>query len=164
MLVTVRDAINEQRIDKMEPLMAEHFSIVLADGQLITDLKDLKAYYQRLLDPATGVLKSLTIKPSADDLTMFVDPNVGVCHGISDDTFVLKGGATRVLHSRWTATVARTGDTWKIVALHAGTSILDNPILDEYKQATKAVGIGTGAAAIVLAALGFVAGRRAARR
>jgi hypothetical protein len=161
MLVSVRDAINTQHIEKMEPLMAEHFSIVLADGELITDLKVLKAYYGRLLDPGSGVLTSLTINPAADELTQFIADDVGVCHGTSSDTFVLRSGKTRVLQSRWTATLVKRGGAWKIVALQAGANILDNPILEEHKSLAKLVALGGSAAGIVLVLVAFAAGRRA---
>lgn len=164
MLTTVRDAVNTQQIDKLEPLMTEHFSIILADAQLVTDLKELKAYYQRLTDPGTGVLKSLTVNPSADELTRFVSPDVGVCHGTSSDTFVLTNGTTRVLPSRWTAVLVKTNGAWKISALQVGANILDNPILDEHKRAAKMIALATAAVGIALAVIGFVAGRRLARR
>jgi hypothetical protein len=164
MLVTVRDAINSQHLEAMEPLLASHFSMVLVDGQLISDVATLKVYYARLLDPQQGVVRSLKIDPSADALTEFLAPDVGVCHGTSSDTFVLRGGVTRVLRSRWTATLVKTGGTWKIAAVHVGANLLDNPILDEHKSVIKTLGLGGAAACLVLALAGFAVGRRTARR
>ena len=164
LLATVRDAINAQQIEKLEPLVAEKFSIILADAQLVTSLKDLKAYYQRLTDPGSGVLKSLTVNPSADDLTQFLSADVGVCHGTSSDTFVLNDGTTRVLPSRWTAVLVKTNGAWKISALQVGANILDNPILDDYRRAAKPFVIASVVVGLALGAIGFVLGRRRAAR
>src|SRR5262249_55103575 len=131
-----------QRIEALEPVLAPHFSIVLVDGQLITDVSALKAYYARLLDPKTGPVRSIRLDPSADALTEFLAPDVGVCHGTSSDTFVLRTGTTRVLQSRWTATLVKTGGAWKIAALHAGTNVLDNPILDGYRSIIRVLSLG----------------------
>ena len=163
MLATVRDAINAQQIEKLEPLLAEKFSIILADAQLVTSLKDLKAYYQRLIDPGSGVLKSLTVNPSADELSQFIAPDVAVCHGTSSDTFVLTNGTTRVLPSRWTAVLVKVNGAWKISALQIGANILDNPILDEHKRAAKQIAIASAAVGLALGVVGFVVGRRLAR-
>jgi hypothetical protein len=61
MLTTVRDAINTQQIDKLEPLVADRFSIILADAQLVTDLKQLKAYYQRLTGGRAPALRTACV-------------------------------------------------------------------------------------------------------
>jgi hypothetical protein len=163
MLVTVRDAINHQQIEKMAPVLAKHFSIILADGQLVADLGGLESYYKKLLEPATGLVRSITVNPSADELTTFLDSNAGVCHGTSTDSFVLSDGKTRVLTSRWTAALVKEDGAWKIAALQAGANVLDNPILDEYKHATQRLVAGAGVGAFALALLGFAIGRRSAR-
>ena len=89
LLATVRDAINAQQIEKLEPLVAEKFSIILADAQLVTSLKDLKAYYQRLTDPGSGVLKSLTVNPSR---MLKLDGRIGAIERGRDADLVLFTG------------------------------------------------------------------------
>jgi hypothetical protein len=163
MLVTVTDAINTQKVEKMEPLMAEHFSIVLADNELFTSIAGLKAYYAKLMTPPEGVIKSLTLKPSADGLTQFITADVGVCHGTSEDTFVMVNGETRVLKSRWTTTFVKRDGAWKIAAIQAGSNILDNPILDAHKSVAKASVVGAVVASVLLGLTGFALGRRSAR-
>jgi ketosteroid isomerase-like protein len=160
MLVTLRDAVNQKQIDKVEPLLADHFAITFADDTLVTSAADLKRYFQQLTDPQSGPLVSLTLEPVADELTSFIAPDVGVCHGRSHDTFGIRGGITRVLDSRWTATVARQGGHWKLAALHVGANVLDNVILSEHKRLTRGVAVGGMVGALVVGFAGFLVGRR----
>jgi hypothetical protein len=93
-------------------------------------------------------------------LTEFVAPDVGICHGTSDDTFVLTNGTTRVLRSRWTATLVKVEGTWKLKAFQAGANVLDNVILDEHKRAAFGIGVGGVVGALLLGGVGFRLGRR----
>jgi ketosteroid isomerase-like protein len=163
MLATLRDAVNQKQVEKVEPLLAPGFSMIFADGQVITDAATLKRYFQDLTAADTGVITSLTVNPTADELTRFLAPDVGVCHGHSSDTFVLRGGLTRVLDSRWTATVVKQDGTWKLAAFQIGANVLDNVILQEHRRFARGVGIGGGALALVTAGLGFLLGRRSSR-
>lgn len=163
LLATLRDAVNQKQIDKVEPLLAPGFSMVFADGRVVTDSASLKRYFQDLTAPDTGLVVSLTVNPEADELTRFLAPDVGVCRGHSSDTFVLRGGLTRVLDSRWTATVVKQDGAWKLAAFQIGANVLDNVILQEHRRFARGVGIGGGALALVTAGLGFLLGRRSSR-
>jgi hypothetical protein len=159
LLTQVRDAINARKLHTLDGALADHFAITLADGQLVTDIAKLKTYYTDLLEPK-GPLRSLTLNPAADELTEFVAPDVGICHGTSDDTFVLANGTTRVLRSRWTATLVKVDGAWKLKAFQAGANVLDNVILDEHKRAAFGIGVGGAAGALLLGGVGFLLGRR----
>jgi hypothetical protein len=129
----------------------------------VTSAANLRRYFLQLTDPQTGPVVSLTVQPVADDLTFFVDPDVGVCYGHSSDTFGLRGGITRVLDSRWTATVVKQGGAWKLAALQVGANVLDNVILQEHKRLARGVAIGGVIAAALLGIAGYAIGRRRAR-
>jgi hypothetical protein len=161
LLVSVRDAINARKLEGLDGVLADHFAVTLADGQLVTDPARLKAYYTGLLAPQ-GPLRSLTLNPVADELTEFVASDVGICHGTSEDTFVLTDGKTRVLKSRWTATLVKQNGTWKLKAFQAGANVLDNVILDEHKRAFMTLGGGGLVGGLLVAGLAFVLGRRTA--
>jgi Domain of unknown function (DUF4440) len=161
LLVSVRDAINARKLEMLDGVLADHFAITLADGQLVTDPARLKAYYTGLLAPQ-GPLRSLTLNPVADELTEFVASDVGICHGTSEDSFVLADGKTRVLKSRWTATLVKQDGSWKLKAFQAGANVLDNVILDEHKRAFTILGTGGLVAALLVGVVAFVLGRRSA--
>jgi hypothetical protein len=47
-----------------------------------------------------------------------------------DDHFELSNGLKFNLHSRWTATLVRQNDGWKIAAFHVSTNMFDNGVSD----------------------------------
>ena len=52
--------------------------------------------------------------------------------------------------SRWTATLIRDNGKWKILNLHIGTNLLDNPVTEAAKSYVSKVGIGAGLGGLVL--------------
>ena len=156
MLKTATDALNTKNIDALAPLLYEKFSITTVDQKLFTNLADFKTYYASTFSGANAPLKSLTFNPTADDLTAFVGENIGLTHGTSVDTYVFSDGESRTMGSRWTATVFKDNGKWKVLNIHLGTSILDNPVVAAMKSYLMKIGIGAGLIGLLL---GFIVGR-----
>ena len=128
MLRTATEAMNAGDFDALRPLFYDKFSITTVDQQLFTSLDDFKAYYEGLLKGGNARLKSIAFRPEADALTEFVGDNVGLSHGTSTDTYTFADGDVRTMTSRWTATVYKDSGRWKIINLHIGANLLDNPV------------------------------------
>lgn len=126
---TVVEAINSKNIDLLIPLLHDSFSITMVDQGHVTSVEELKQYFHQRFDAEGTILESMKIEPKADVLTVFVSDDVGFNYGSSSDTYTLKSGREVVLDSRWTATLVKGDDGWKLVGLHAGVNMLDNPIL-----------------------------------
>ena len=156
MLKTATDALNTKNIDALAPLLYEKFSITTVDQKMFTNLADFKTYYASTFNGENAPLKSLTFNPTADDLTAFVGENIGLSHGTSMDTYVFSDGESRTMGSRWTATVFKENGKWKVLNIHLGTSILDNPVVAAMKSYVLKIGIGAGLIGLLL---GFVVGR-----
>jgi hypothetical protein len=95
-----------------------------------------------------------------DELTHLYG-DTGVAVGSSKDTFDMTDGRHFTVATRWTATLVKKGDRWKIAALHASGSMFDNPVLDIAKRALYWTG---GVAACVGLLLGVFLGRAAKKR
>jgi hypothetical protein len=163
MLKTVTDAMNARNIDAMAPLIHDKFSITTVDQQVFTNLNDFKAYFDGLFAGDNAPLKSVTFNPTADALTEFVNENIGLSRGASTDTYVFNDGDTRVMNSRWTATLFKDGGKWKILNVHIGVNLLDNPVVAAIKNRLYAVGIGAAVAGLLLGlGLAWLARRRTA--
>jgi hypothetical protein len=162
MLRTATEAMNTGNIDALRPLFYDKISITTVDQQLFTNLDDFKAYYEGLLKGSNARLKSIAFKPEADALTELVGEQIGLSHGTSTDTYTFTDGDVRTMTSRWTATVYKDNGKWKILNLHIGTNLLDNPVtatLKGYlKKATIAAGVGGLIVGFILARL--MRGRR----
>ena len=134
LLQEAKRAVNAFDLDALGPLLAPGFVLVLADQTLITDLAGLNAYFRATFKADGAPLRGLRIEPEALALSRFIDERVAVDHGISKDTYLLRGGQSMAMESRWTATLVKNGGRWQIQSLHAGVNILDNPILTAARQ------------------------------
>jgi ketosteroid isomerase-like protein len=153
MLRTATEAMNTRNINALAPLMHEKFSITTVDQRLFTNLNEFEAYFNGLFG---ATLKSATFNPTADALTEFVGENIGLSHGTSSDTFVFADGESRQMNSRWTATLYKDNGKWKVLNIHIGTDLLDNPVVGALKSLLYKIGIGAGLAGLVL---GVILGR-----
>jgi hypothetical protein len=153
LLRTATDAMNAGNVEALRPLFYDKFSITTVDQKLFTSIDDFKNYYDGLLKGPNAKVKSIVFKPEADALTDFVGDNVGLSHGTSTDTFTFTDGDVRTMTSRWTATVYKDNGKWKILNLHIGTNLLDNPVTATAKSYLMKVGIGAGIAGLIV---GFI--------
>lgn len=161
MLRTVTSAVNDNQLDKLLPLLDDDFALTMLDQTLITSPDELKAYFRRHFEAPGAVLRSVHIEPEADVLTRFLDETSGVNRGTSTDTYTLRTGTQVVLHTRWSGVFRKLDGRWKIVSLHVGANVLDNPMLDFARRGRQLWGAG----GVVLGALlGFALGRRRTAR
>jgi len=161
MLKTVTEAMNSRNIDAMAPLFHNRFSITTVDQQVFTNLNDFKTYFNGLFTGDRAPLKSITFNPTADALTEFVGADIGFVHGASTDTYAFADGDTRVMTSRWTATLYKDNGKWKILNVHIGANLFDNPVITALKSWVYKVGVGAGIAGLLL---GFVFARLTRRK
>jgi hypothetical protein len=162
MLKTATDAMNSKNLDALTPLFYTRFSITTVDQKLFTNLADFKAYYESLYSGDKAPVKSIVFKPEADQLTEFVGDNIGLSHGTSTDTYTFADGDTRVMTSRWTATVFKDNGKWKILNLHIGTDLLANPVVSTLKSYVYKAGFiaGLGGLIVGFAVAWFLRGKR----
>ncbi|HST19765.1 MAG TPA: hypothetical protein VLR90_01500 [Blastocatellia bacterium] len=150
MLKTATDAMNSKNLDALAPLFYNKFSITTVDQKLFTNLADFKAYYEGLYGGDNAPLKTIMFKPEADALTEFIGDNIGLSHGTSTDTYTFSDGDTRVMTSRWTATVFKDNGKWKILNLHIGADLLANPVVSTLKSYVYKAGIGAGLGGLIV--------------
>lgn len=152
LLRSARDAANAKNFDALKPLFYDKFTITTVDQQVFTDLDKFKAYFASMFTGDKAPLKSITFNPEADALTEFVGDNIGISHGTSTDTYAFSDGDTRTMASRWTATLIKDNGKWKILNLHFGANLLDNPYTNALKSSLYKVG---GIAGVVGLIIGF---------
>ncbi|WP_457675530.1 YybH family protein [Thiolapillus sp.] len=146
-------AINQRDMVRLRSLLAEEFVITMVDQQPMTEAAQLDDYIEKYFVGETAPLKSITVIPEADAPSRFIGDDVAIAHGHSSDIYVLRTGAEVMMPSRWTATLVRQSDGWKIAAFHAGVNPLDNPILAAAQQnlwTMAAAGAVTGALLMLL--------------
>ena len=129
MLKIGTEALNTGNIDAFKGILNEPFFITTSNQKTFTDLNGFKSYYNDLFSGPNAPLKSLSLDPKAEIKTAFITENVGLCYGTSNDTFVFKNGKSKKMLTKWTATVVKNNNDWKLANLHLAIDAFDNPML-----------------------------------
>ena len=150
---TIVQAVNTDNLELLTPVLHENVSITMVDQTVITSPQALKDYFHKMFKAEGSILKSVKVEPKPDIETLFVSDQVGINRGASADTYTLKSGRVVVLNTRWSSTVVKEGDGWKLLTLHVGVNLLDNPILagtEQLKYWWAAAGLIVGLLAMFL--------------
>ncbi len=163
LLVTMTTALNEQKLDEVAKHLDQDFSLTFVDQVVVSDVAGLKTYFARWLGP-DSTLASVRFAPKVERPAIFFAGDTAFASGISEDVHTLKDGRGGVMPVRWTATVTKRGEAWKVVTLHVGISLLDNPVLtmakDAAKQGALIAGLVAGVVGMALGALLMLTLRR----
>ena len=154
------EAMNTRRLDEITPYLHPDFTLITVDNRKLKGISELQTYWQELFDGETPLLKSVEIRPEADELTTFLDEDSGVVFGKSNDRYTFTDGDVRDMTSRWSAVVEKDGGTWKLVSVHFSANLLDNPVIAAVKSAAQRTTIMVGALGIALGLLVGVLLRR----
>ena len=117
---------------------------------------EFRAFYQRMMSPENGIVKEISSKFEVDGLSFLYGDDTAVARGTQADTFTLNDGSHFTLNSKWTATVVKQYDAWKVVSFHVSANIFDNPILDVTKGWLLKAGVAGGVVGLII---GLVIGR-----
>ena len=154
MLKTVTEAMNTKRLVGVGATPLRH--VLDHHGRkLFTNFADFKAYYR---DSLLALRHRCGASHSSlrRRLTEFAGDNIGLSHGISREYDTFANGETRVMTSRWTATLYNDQGTWKMLNVHIGADLFDNPVLEALRSWLYKVGVG---ALLVGGILGFLIAR-----
>jgi ketosteroid isomerase-like protein len=144
------EALNTRQLDTMAPYLHPEFTLVTVDNHKLKGIAGLQGYLSDLFDGETPMLKSIEVRPEADELTTFLDDDSGIVYGTSNDRYTFSEGDVREMTSRWSAVVQKDGENWKLVSVHFSANLLDNPVIDVAKNTAKRMMIiigGVGLAA-----------------
>ncbi len=158
LLADVTNAINTEDKDNISSFFTKNYIYVGADQSVITHRKEFLEYYNKLLGGENALLKSLNFKPKALTKTKFIQDNVGIVYGESDDTYVLANGHKTNVQSKWSATLLKEDGKWKVASLHNGVNFYDNPEITYFINFWKMIALGTLVVGFIL---GFVVKGRA---
>jgi hypothetical protein len=106
-------------------------------------------------------VEKVSADPKVDDRHVY-DGDWAVSWGSMNDHFKLTDGSDLAMNSRFTATIARRGDVWKVTSFHVSVNAFDNPILGY--AAKKAGGWSLAIGVLVGLLIGAIAGVLFARR
>lgn len=155
------EALNTRQLDPMAPYLHPEFTLVTVDNRKLKGIAGLQGYLNELFDGEAPLLKSMEVRPEADELTTFLDEDSGVVYGTSNDRYTFAEGDGREMTSRWSAVVQKDGETWKLVSVHFSANLLDNPVIDAAKNTARRMIIIVGGVGLAVGlAIGFLLRRR----
>ena len=154
-------AINSRDLRGMDRILHKPFMVTVITQDSFTDAGALQAYYDGLFSRRLLRLARITMEADADELSQIYTGTFAVARGSAREVYEMADGRRFDMKGRWTATVIKQGDQWKLLAIHDGTNFLDNPVLTAVEKGTLPFGLGGLAVGLVLGLLaGFLAGRR----
>jgi ketosteroid isomerase-like protein len=135
LLITVQEAVNEDQLDTLEAYLHEDYVITVMNQEVVTKEWTLTQLFNEWFKKPDAIIKSLKIAPVASIETNIYDGRFGVCYGTSIDSYELADGRSFEFNSKWTATMLKEGDQWKLLALHVGVDPIENTLIDGYRSA-----------------------------
>jgi ketosteroid isomerase-like protein len=122
---------------------------------------EFKEFYNRMMKGESSVVKDVSTSFEVDDTSILYGNDTAIARGTQVDKFVLTDGSNFTLNSKWTATVVKENDAWKVASFHVSANIFDNPILDVAKGWLMKAGIGGGLVGLIV---GLLIGRASRRK
>jgi uncharacterized protein (TIGR02246 family) len=123
--------------------------------------EEFREFYNRMMKGESSVVKDVSTSFEVDDTSRLYGNDTAIARGTQVDTFLLTDGSNFTLNSKWTATVIKENDAWKVASFHVSANIFDNPILDVAKGWLMKAGIAGGLAGLVI---GLLIGRATRRK
>lgn len=156
-------AYEKRDVDKLLTYLEPEAIVTWQNGDRTVGPKELKAFYDRMMTGDSRVVTDVKSKLVVDGLSTLYGGDTAVAKGTLEDTFVLASGSSFVLNNKWTATVVKSGDDWKVASFHASSSIFDNPILAAAQQWTLTLMAVGAAVGLLVGAGGMALMRRGAK-
>jgi ketosteroid isomerase-like protein len=146
------DAFNKGDIDRLLSHLDPDAVVTWQNGEVCRGPAAVRAYYNKMMTSPDHIVTSLSVSPVVDDRHVYGD--WAVSWGNLHDEYTLKDGTNFRFDSRFTATIARRGEEWKITSFHASVNAFDNPILGiAAKKSGMWGGIAGGVVGLVVGAL-----------
>lgn len=136
-LRTLRDDVTKAIIegDPDGQVARVHDNVVVTwqNNQVVRTADGLKKFLGEMNSGGTRVFQGYTVPPTADELAILHGDDTAIAFGKSTPHYKYMGMEFD-LDNRWTATLVKDGDQWKIAAYHVSANVMDNPVLNIAKR------------------------------
>ena len=139
MLADVEAALNAHDFSQAASHLDENGVIVYYNAEVTQGHDEGIRYFNRMLKDAAAVVKDYSVTGEVSAPAVF-HGNTAVAYGTTEEHFKLAEGLEFVLHGRWSVTLQKNQDSWKIIALHFSSNLFDNPLLNNAKRMNWIVG------------------------
>ena len=135
------DSFNKGDIGRLLTFLDTNAVVVWQSGEVCEGTAAVKAYYDKMMKGEHPAVSKVTSEPRV--LGRHIQGDWAVSWGELNDHFLLSDGRDLPLNSRFTVTIAKRGDSWRVSAFHASVDAFSNPIkAAAVKKMALAAGIG----------------------
>jgi ketosteroid isomerase-like protein len=158
---TMEKALNERDLDTIVANVDPNVVFTTMNNDVRRGPQQIRAYFHEMLTAPGHIVKDVKVSFDVDALTSLYGGDTGVAYGSSNDMYELTNGDKFNVKGRWSCTMVRSGEGWRIASFHYSTNVFDNPILDRYRSMLVPLGAGGVAVGLIL---GWLIGRMMGRR
>jgi hypothetical protein len=160
----VLTAINNRNLAAVDTMLHKPFLSTVITQESFNETGKLRGWFDSLFSRPLLRLRHFNIQAEADEMAQIYTGTFAVARGPTKERYELADGRGFDFNGRWTATAIRDNGQWKVLAIHAGTNFLDNPVINAIERHTMTVAaIGTLAGAAIGFLLGFFVRHRQTR-
>jgi ketosteroid isomerase-like protein len=146
-------SFNKGDIDGLLSHLAPDVVVTWQNAEVCRGPEAVRTFYHRMMTGDKRVVREIKSEPEV--LGRQVHGDWAVSWGNLHDHFVLTDGSDLPFHSVFTATTAKRGDRWLVVAFHASVSAFENPVLAiATRKMALWLGLGGGAVGLLLGLAG----------
>lgn len=161
----VLDALKKKDIDRMLSHMTDNVVITVQNGETLKGHDAVRKFHERMSGGDHPRVELLNSDFEVDDLSTLIGDDTAIASGKMDDHFKMSNGMSFDLHSRWTATLVKPADQWKVAAFQISTDMFDNGVsrLQIQWASVKMGGVGLAVGLIAGVLVGSAWRRRKAK-
>jgi ketosteroid isomerase-like protein len=154
-------AINNRNLAAVDAMLHKPFLSTVITQESFNETGKLRGWFDDLFSRPLLRLRHFNIQAEADEMAQIYTGTFAVARGSTKERYELADGRGFDFDGRWTATAIKQNGQWKVLAIHAGTNFLDNPVINAIERNTMMfAGVSTVLGAIVGFLLGFFLRRR----
>ena len=113
-------------IDSLVTYLDPEVVVTWQNGEVCKGPAEVRAFYDRMMTGPKRMVREIQSNPEVIGRHVYGD--WAVSWGNLHDQFLLSNGAELSFNSVFTATIAKRGDRWLVVAFHASVNAFDNPV------------------------------------
>lgn len=153
-LSTFEQALNNNDIKQIIPLLKDDVVIVFVNAEVATGITEVVAYHEKVLGNSNALLKTYSTKAVSSGPARFSN-NTAIAHGTALDTYTLANNDVIEMQTVWNVTLVKddVSNEWKIAQLHFSANPFSNSVMDAIEGKIILVGSICGIIGLLLGLL-----------
>ncbi len=127
-------AMNYGDIETIVANVSDDIVFTTMNDDVVRGKEAIREYFTVMMKGPDRRVESVKSSFKVDDLSIFYGSDTAIAYGSTDDKYNLADGTEFTIHARWSTTMVKIENKWKIASFHYSANIFDNPILSAQRQ------------------------------